>query len=196
MPRGRPRKYDPERALDAALGVFWDRGYQGTTLDDLCKAMGMHRPSVYAAFGGKRALFTQVLARFQERLSAHGRRALSDPDLESALWDLFVGTAELYRSPESGRGCLVFSVAAVDAVEDEAMRAHVEGAVQELDGALRARFGQAVDEGALPAQTDVDGRARIAASIVHGLSVRSRTQADPADLQRLSAAAAALLAQP
>ncbi|MCA9526254.1 MAG: TetR/AcrR family transcriptional regulator, partial [Myxococcales bacterium] len=127
--RGRPRRYDPDRALDAALAVFWAHGFAGTTLDALCAAMDMNRPSVYAAFGDKRRLFEQALSRFGARLAAHGRAALAAPDLADALGSLFAGVIPLYVPDGRPRGCLVYGVAAVDAPEDEAVRAFVADAV-------------------------------------------------------------------
>ena len=68
MPRGRPRKYDEDQALSGAMLLFWERGFSATSLDDLSKAMGMNRPSIYNAFGDKEAIYAKALARFCEQL--------------------------------------------------------------------------------------------------------------------------------
>ena len=63
--RGRPRAFDMDKALDAALDLFWRKGYEGTSIADLTKAMGINPPSLYAAFGGKETLFHQALDRYE-----------------------------------------------------------------------------------------------------------------------------------
>ena len=77
MPKGRPREFDVEKALDRALKVFWRKGYEGATLADLTRAMGINRPSLYAAFGNKEALFRKVLDRYAEGPAAHARAGVS-----------------------------------------------------------------------------------------------------------------------
>jgi len=79
MPRGRPRKFDADQALDAALTVFWRKGYEGASLQDLTAAMGISRPSLYAAFGNKESLFRRVLDRYAEGPAAHVGAALTQP---------------------------------------------------------------------------------------------------------------------
>src|SRR5438105_9537774 len=79
MPRGRPRAFDIDKALDRALKVFWRKGYEGASLDDLTGAMGINRPSMYAAFGNKEALFRKALARYEEAEARYVREALNEP---------------------------------------------------------------------------------------------------------------------
>ncbi len=79
MPSGRPRAFDLEQALDSALKVFWRKGYEGASLPDLTKAMGINRPSLYAAFGNKEELFRKALDRYSEGPACHVREALSEP---------------------------------------------------------------------------------------------------------------------
>lgn len=172
--RGRPRTYDRDRALDAALFTFWTHGYEGASLSRLAAAMKMNRPSLYAAFGDKRALFTAAMDHFTGRLRAHAQTALAHPDLACALRGLFAGLIELYRPGGQGRGCLVFLVGAAAAVDDEDARAAVAKALADLDAALRRRFAQGGRDGHVPATPDAAARAALTASVVHGLSVRAR----------------------
>ena len=83
--RGRPRSFDKERALDAALRVFWEKGYEGASLSDLTEAMGINRPSAYAAFGDKEALFRQVLERYENGPLAYMTAALNEPTARAAI---------------------------------------------------------------------------------------------------------------
>ena len=89
MPQGRPRAFDIDEALEQALQVFWRKGYLGTSLTDLTEAMGINRPSLYATFGNKEALFRKVLDRYSERQTAYLRSALEEPTARSSQSRLF-----------------------------------------------------------------------------------------------------------
>ncbi len=174
--RGRPRSYDPERAMDAALAVFWSRGYAATTLDALSEATCMQRPSLYAAFGDKDAIFQRSLKRFQARMSAQSAEALAAPELNEALLGVLLRIIDVYAPVgELQKGCLVFGVASVDAGEDPRIRAVVAKSVQRLDAAFSARIQRAIEEGALSPQADVQTLARLMSSMVHSISVRARS---------------------
>lgn len=174
MPPGRPRSFDPDQALDAALAVFWERGHAAATLDALCAAMGMNRPSVYAAFGDKDELYARALARFTSRLRDHGEASLAHPRLQTALEQLYTGLLGIYTDAAAPRGCLVFSVAVVQAPTDPVVREAVCRGLTALDAALTARFARAVDDGELPGSADVQERAWLAAAVLHSLSLRVR----------------------
>src|SRR6266852_3492764 len=106
MPRGRPRAFDIDKALDRALGVFWRKGYEGTTLSDLTEAMGINRPSLYAAFGSKEGLFRKALDRYAEGPAAYVREALNEPTARAVAERLLGGAADLLTDPRHPRGCL------------------------------------------------------------------------------------------
>src|SRR5262245_47124518 len=95
IPIGRPRAFDIDTALDRALQVFWRKGYEGTSLSDLTKAMGINRPSLYAAFGNKEALFRKVLDRYVEGPACHVREALEEPTAHGVVERLLRGTIDL-----------------------------------------------------------------------------------------------------
>src|ERR1051325_3475900 len=105
-PRGRPRQFDTEKALDRALTVFWQKGYEGASLLDLTRAMGINRPSLYAAFGNKEALFRKALDRYAEGQAAYIRAALEAPTARAVAERLLHGTVELLTDPRNPRGCL------------------------------------------------------------------------------------------
>src|SRR5688572_28097576 len=104
--RGRPRGFDVDRALDRALKVFWRKGYEGTSLPDLTAAMGINRPSLYAAFGNKRQLFGKVLDRYNERES-HVCAALQQPTARKVAEHVLRGAADGLTTPRNPRGCLM-----------------------------------------------------------------------------------------
>src|SRR5437867_3206401 len=105
-PRGRPRGFAVDKALDRALRVFWQHGYEGTSLSDLTKAMGINRPSLYAAFGDKEALFRKVLDRYADGPAAYAREALNEPTARAVVERLLRGAADLQTNRRNPRGCL------------------------------------------------------------------------------------------
>ena len=88
MPAGRPRLFDLELALDRALNVFWRKGYEGTSLADLTDEMGINRPSLYAAFGNKEALFRRAMERYEQKTASCLRSALDEPNVLRAIENL------------------------------------------------------------------------------------------------------------
>ena len=98
-----PASFDVDKALDRALKVFWRKGYEGASLPDLTRAMGINRPSLYAAFGNKEALFRKALDRYAEGPAGHVREALNEPTARAVVERLLLGTAELLTDPQSRR---------------------------------------------------------------------------------------------
>src|SRR5579859_3096090 len=107
MPRGRPREFDAEKALDAALAVFWRKGYEGASLPDLTEAMGINRPSLYAAFGNKEDLFHLALDRYAEGPGAFVQKALEERDARTVAERLLCGAVLLVTDPRRPHGCLL-----------------------------------------------------------------------------------------
>src|SRR3954468_965037 len=105
MPSGRTRQFDVEEALARAMDVFWRRGYEGASLPELTAAMGINRPSLYAAFGNKEALFRKAIDRYVDRTAAQVREALGEPSARGVVERLFRGSVELITDPGNPRGC-------------------------------------------------------------------------------------------
>jgi AcrR family transcriptional regulator len=174
--RGRPRLYDPDVALGRAIDVFWELGYSAASLDDLCSAMNMNRPSLYAAFGDKHELFIKALGRYQETVRARFRTTLApDRPLLPSLRQYFAGILDRFFSGESGaRGCFMMSVATLEAAQDPAIRAVVAEGMRALDAGFEARFRHAQRQGELARSADPAALARLASGLVHTLAVRAR----------------------
>lgn len=174
--RGRPRSYDQDTALAQAMGVFWDSGYAGTSLDDITAGTGLNRPSLYGAFGDKRALYLQALERYR----AHGLAAMAEalsPDvpLREALRRLYDRALALYLSGDSGaRGCFLIGTAVTESVLHPEVRRLLHDALRDFDGAFEERLRFARAEGELPPDVDTAALARMASALLHTLAIRSR----------------------
>src|SRR5437660_7281862 len=105
MPAGRPRAFDVDKALDRALEVFWRKGYEGTSLADLTRAMGINRPSLYAAFGDKEALFRKGLDRYAEGPAAYVRESLNEKTARGVAETLLRRAVDLLSDPRNPHGC-------------------------------------------------------------------------------------------
>jgi AcrR family transcriptional regulator len=188
--RGRPRGFDPDQALDRARDAFWDTGFAATSLDALAAATGLNRPSLYLAFGDKRALFRRTLDRY----GAATLQSLAEALLpEQSARD---GVAEMYRraiatylaGPTGPRGCLLISAAVPEAAEDAALRGWLREMLDAIDAAFAARLRQARDDGEMAPGSDPVALGRLAASVMFALSVRARAGAPRAELDSLAAA--------
>src|SRR6266481_5755440 len=103
---GRPRAFDVDQALEAALKVFWAKGYEGASLPDLTRAMGINRPSLYAAFGNKQSLFKKALQRYINGHASYVQDALNQPTARSVAEKLLQGAVRNLTNPNNPRGCL------------------------------------------------------------------------------------------
>jgi AcrR family transcriptional regulator len=184
-PRGRPRAFDPDTALEAALRVFWQKGYEGTALSDLTAAMGINRPSIYATFGNKEALFRKALDRYSERTTNFTAEALKEPTARAVAERLLVGTADLLSRPGNPKGCLVVQGALACGEEADPIRKELISRRATGEATLRERFEHAKLEGDLPAGADAGDLARYVMAVMHGMSVQSAGGVSRTDLQRV-----------
>ncbi|MDX9999265.1 MAG: TetR/AcrR family transcriptional regulator [Phenylobacterium sp.] len=193
--RGRPREYDPDVALARATDAFWRGGYSATSLDELSAATGMHRPSLYAAFGDKRTLHLKALARYREETFGRIARGLQAPaPLAESLARVFAeGLAVFLSGPEGPRGCFALGAALAEAVGDEAVRAEIAEGIAGLDAAFEARFRAARAAGEIASDADPVARARMAAAILHSLAIRARAGDRKETLAQTAAAGVQLL---
>jgi AcrR family transcriptional regulator len=196
--RGRPRAYDPERALAQATAAFWDAGFSATSLDDLSAATGMNRPSLYGAFGDKRALYLKTIEGYSTFAQAAMQTALPyDRPLRAALSLLYGRAVALYLSGEHGaRGCLLTGTAATEAVMDPDIRAAARDALERIDDAFEARFRFAHEHGDLPSPADPAALANLASAVLHTRSMRARTGAPRSVLEAIAESGVDLICGP
>jgi AcrR family transcriptional regulator len=182
---GRPRGFDAERALERAMQVFWKKGYEGTSLPDLEKAMNINRPSLYSAFGNKRQLFGKVLDRYARELS-YAWEALEAPTAREVAERLLFGAADMLTSPRHPHGCLMVQGALACGEESDAVRRELCARRAANEATLRARFERARRAGDLPPHASAADLARFIATVVRGMSVQAAGGATRAQLRRVA----------
>jgi AcrR family transcriptional regulator len=180
---GRPRAFDAEQALHRAMQVFWRKGYLGTSLSDLTDAMGINRPSLYAAFGNKRSLFRKALGHYAKGPSSYLREALQAPTARAVVERLLAGVVDLLTDPQTPTTCL-WVHGALSCGDDPVRQ---EFAAQRAAGLaeLRTRLKRAVAEGDLPPDADADTLARYVQTVNFGLTVQASTGATRKELLRV-----------
>ena len=176
--RGRPRAFEPETALTQAMDVFWQDGFAATSLDDLSAATGLNRPSLYGAFGDKRALYLQAYRQYRKRANeALAPLFQASAPLRVKFKRILIACLDLYLSGEEGpRGCFTVLTTSSDAIADPEVRAVVAEAIDNTDRAFARLFADARDRGELPANADPRALARLASATLHTLSIRARAR--------------------
>jgi AcrR family transcriptional regulator len=171
-PRGRPRSFDETGALEKATQVFWSKGYDGVTIDDLVAGMGVGRPSLYAVFGHKRAIFLRVLKAYAERKGALAAKALLSPQaLRDSLGSFLKFAVESATEKGSARGCLLVCVAPV--VDDAEVRKFLKNAAASGAALVERRFRDAIIAGEIPSDFPVAVRASQLIDFARGLTMRA-----------------------
>ena len=182
---GRPRSFDADEALDRALRVFWRKGYEGTSLPDLTKAMRINRPSLYAAFGNKEDLFRKVVDRYDSGVAGYTREALERPTACEVVERLLEGAVDLLTDAQNPGGCLMVQGALAAGRAGEVARRELAGRRAAGVAALRRRFRRAIAEGDLPAGADAAVLARFVATAMQGMAVQAASGASRKELRRV-----------
>ena len=183
---GRPRGFDQDEALERAMHVFWRKGFEGASLNDLTAAMGIQPASLYQAFGNKRALFEKALARYLAGPVAFVHDALNEPTAYAVADRILRGTAEFLTGGRSRRGCMTIQAALAGGVEGEPIRRKLIALRVREQDALRRRFERAKSEGDLPSDADAADLAQFVTAIYQGMTVQAINGASREDLLRLS----------
>lgn len=171
---GRQREFDVDEALEAALCVFWRKGYEGASYSDLTEATGVQRPGLYSAFGNKEALFQQALARYYEHYLQFFRTALEKPTSREVAADILYGAVELNTRYPDRTGCLGVHGALAVSDEAETVRRAVVDARERGEALLRERFERAKAEGDLPPAANCNALASYVCAITHGMAVQAK----------------------
>lgn len=182
---GRPRSFDTEKALDRAMQVFWKKGYEGTSLSDLTRAMGINRPSLYAAFGDKESLFRKVLDRYEQGPASYLGEALKRKTAREVVEDLLRKTADQLTCPRQPHGCLLIQGALACGAEGERARKELVARRTANEKELQARLEQAKAEGDLPPDTDPAALAHFVVTVIRGMGVEAAGGATRAELEQV-----------
>ncbi|MDR6323041.1 TetR/AcrR family transcriptional regulator [Actinoplanes couchii] len=180
--RGRPRSFDTQAALDRAVEVFWRQGYEGASLTDLTAAMGISRPSMYAAFGNKDDLFRRVVARYAEIDMAYAREALEQPTAYRVIESFLRANADALTRTDRPAGCLSIQGGLAGGSDRGRIARFLAESRLAGERALAARLAAAVAEGDLPPGTDPDALARYVTVVSEGNAVHATAGADRASL--------------
>lgn len=192
--KGRPRCFDRDNALLRALNVFWRRGYEPASITELCKAMGINAPSLYATFGNKAKLFLEAVHFYEKTYwEAPSRELLAEPDLYRGIDGFFKESARILLSPDSPCGCMVV-LAAINIADDAK---DVIDAIRELRHATKDMFAtrlrQGITDGQLPQDTDVTAMAGALNTMLEGLSIQARDGLSQDELKHIASYAVRLL---
>ena len=183
--KGRPREFCTDQALAAALGVFWAKGYEGASLSELTEAMGISKPSLYAAFGNKESLFRKALDLYEcEKLDYIGK-ALAEPTARAVAEHLLRGALENQTSSCDHRGCLGVISSMACGEEAESIREEVLARGAKAKCRLIERMERAKAEGDLPDHIDPESITAFLNAIVQGMAVQAGAGATRAELEKL-----------
>jgi AcrR family transcriptional regulator len=183
--RGRPRTFDPDVALRQALDLFWERGYEGTSLNDLADAMGIASASIYACFGNKQTLFRRVMALYGATSGEPPRRALREqPTARAAVHAMLRATADQITGSHTPHYCMLILAAPTGAVENHEVRDFLADRRRDMHAIIRDRLARGVTDGDLTAAPDsLEAIARYYTTVVQGLSIQARDGATRAELE-------------
>jgi AcrR family transcriptional regulator len=185
-PTGRPRGFDVDQALDRALRVFWEQGYEGASLATLTAAMGISTTSMYATFGNKEQLFRKALDRYTEGPSDYLRRAMDEPTAFDVASAVLAGTVATTTRPDDPHGCLGVQGALATSESGQQVRDLLIAWRDDGCSLLRDRFARAVDAGDLPPDTDPKLLARLVTTVAHGLAVQAASGVEQEELRAIA----------
>ncbi len=191
---GRPRAFDPDTVLDAAMPVFWEKGYEATSLTDLTDAMGINRPSLYAAFGNKEGVFLRVMERYGACYLNFLDGALGQKTAAEVIRDMLRGSAEAQTQPGRPPGCLLLTTHLPDDQSAQSLRDALMEQRTLAGRALTARLHRAAAEGDLPADLSPETLAATVIALCRGMATDAASGATREQLLEVAEFAAAALA--
>lgn len=183
---GRPIGFDKDAALEAAMLLFWERGFDGASMADLTQAMGLNPSSIYAAFGDKQALFSLAAKRYMDTRAQYAGQALKEPTLERVIRALFDNTVAFLTAPGHPAACMTLAGAMGCSADAAPARELMTEIRKQNEAAIRKRLLAARKSGELSKDIDVDDYTRYLSSILAGLSIQAANGSTKAELKRTS----------
>ncbi len=182
-PRGRPAQFDQDQALDQALHLFWTHGYEGTSMAELTEALGINKPSLYAAFGNKETLFRKALAKYLSGPAAYVASAMHAATAKEVVTTLLNNAVEVMTDPATPCGCMVVQGALTCGEGAGLIQKELAGYRLGFEEALTQRFEQAQQDGDLSREAQPRALAKYLATLHQGLSVQATSGASREELQ-------------
>jgi len=181
-PRGRPSAFNYNEALEKALKVFWMRGYEGASMAELSEAMGINRPSIYAAYGNKEELFSKAVDRYIAGPAAYVAEAMREPTAKQVAEKFLTKSAELLSNECNPRGCMIAIGTLFSGEGSEQVQRALISYRQGYEKALRERFDLAQSQHDLPQAVNTAALAKYIATVHQGMSVQSASGATREEL--------------
>ena len=182
---GRPRGFDATVALDAAMRVFWEKGYEGATLSDLTAAMGINRSSMWAAFGNKEELFKKAFERYVTTYQGFMSEALEKPTVREMIQTALRSTVDFLSTPGNPKGCLSLNAALAAGDEAEPIRQWMIQGRKHGQSVVKKRFKQAKKTGEFGADVDAAALARYVGTLLQGLCIQGASGATKAEMSKV-----------
>jgi AcrR family transcriptional regulator len=181
-PRGRPLRFNQEDALESALQVFWSRGYEGASMSELVEALGINKPSIYATFGNKEALFHKALAKYIAGPVAFVGEAMNEPTAKQVAEKFLKGAVEFFTDKSHPLGCMVVQGALTCGQGSQLIQQELTAHRQRLERSFKERFDLAKTQGDLPPNVDSSDLAKYLTTIHQGMSVQATSGASKNEL--------------
>lgn len=182
----RPREFKLDDALDAALSLFWEKGFEGTSYTDLVAATKVARPGLYLAFGDKTQLFLQVLQRYESKHLGFVSEALESPTAREVFKKMLHGSIKLATREDAPKGCLAINGAIAGTDESQGIRLELNRRWDLQETCLRKRFKRAKKENDLTGALSPSDLARYACVLIQGLAVQAKAGVDRRELLRVA----------
>jgi TetR/AcrR family transcriptional regulator, copper-responsive repressor len=185
VPKGRPRSFDRDAALDQATLVFWEHGYDASSVALLTEAMGIGAPSMYAAFGDKRALFGEALGHYYKKYGAFMSQTFDEPNIRVAIERMLRQAAAMFTDSRHPRGCMVIAAATNCTPDSAAIVKQLRGVRTQTLNTMTKRIEAAVEHGDLPKRTDARALALYYSTVLQGMSAQARDGASKSELEKM-----------
>ena len=184
-PRGRPSNFDHEEALEKALQVFWAHGYEGTSMAELTEALGINKPSIYAAFGNKEELFRKALARYTSGPAAFVREAMKEPTVRQVVEKFLLLAVDFFSDRSTPNGCMIVQAALTGGQGSSEIQQELIAYRKNFETSFRERFDLAKEQGDLPQHVNTKQLAKYIATIHQGMSVQATSGATREELSAI-----------
>jgi AcrR family transcriptional regulator len=181
-PRGRPLAFNQDDALEKALQIFWSRGYEGASMAELADALGINKPSIYATFGNKEALFRKALAKYLAGPAAFIGEAMKEPTAHQVVKKFLLLAVDFFSDRSTPNGCMIVQAALTGGQGSSAIQQELITYRKSLEASFNERFELAKSQGDLPQHVNTKQLAKYIATIHQGMSVQATSGATKDEL--------------